>query len=421
MYESIGDIATALNERGLSISRSTLNLYSDPHTLWFRRGQFNISAYRQMDRFARMNGMEEIMPPADMVRGFMNPSALTSEQRCEAELILSETAMRLAMEASGRETLPGYEEMSKARVAEAARTQDLARPFLEALRAGKVGTWLETLAPQRDDYRQMTTIYAGMQDPTERQMARATLAYMRREPTLPDENIIRVNLASQEMDANVNGYALTSRVIIGTPEHPTTGFLRNVETGIAQKTWYVPERLQADVGASSVAPGVENPLGEAYFKTVGVSPNGTYVHGYAAGKTDLFSNNVRAFSNGCIRIERIHDVMAAALDPVAGANLGYRNNMELMADVGVPGQNNRWANSQLNNARLATVPGLQIAAVHHPVYVRDGHYYVNSSDPYGLYAGYRSTYAFPADYRNAANLYDQPAFPQQPLNAGYFT
>jgi hypothetical protein len=411
MYATIGDIAATLNERGLPISRSTLALYSDPHTLWFKRGQFNIATYQQMHKFARDNGMQDILPPADMVRSFMSPTGLTPEQRCEAELILSETAMRLAAEAQGRTDLKGYEEINKARGVDAIRRQDLTQPFLQALREGQVGNWLNGLTPagattpdgsptpQAIKYQEMQLAHAQMTDPAQRQKARATLAYMRREPAMPDDNLITVNIASQMAHVRINGTELDSRVVIGTPNTQTSGIFREVETGIAQKRWDVPPSMRERLGFASQAPGVDNPLGEFYFKTVGEAPNLIRVHGSAEKSKQLFgaADGQRLNSNGCIRIERIHDVARMALAPDAAQRFGYQTNDELAAKIGEPGNGGRWANTELNNARIPTVAGLTVAALNRPVEVVNGQPVVHG-DPYGHYKAYTSPGSFPTTY-----------------------
>jgi murein L,D-transpeptidase YcbB/YkuD len=387
----------ALEARGFKVSREAQTLYDNPHPLWFKQGRFDINSYRQMRDIAHANGIEDILPPADYVRGLSN-ALLTPEQRMEAELVMSEVTLRMAREMQGRTDLPGASEIASKRDLNALRTQDLGGEMTDALRTNKIGGWLDSLAPQSEEYRGISCLYRSLKDPEESQFAKATLAYMRREPDLPADDILKINLATQELDARIGGQAFTSDVIIGKAETPSSLFLRNVDYVTAQKDWNVPRSLQDSVGKTVIRTSPGNPTGEGVFGAR--SPDGTFVHGYGADKEHLFSEEVRTFSNGCIRVKNFHQLMAASLVPEAAEMAGYTSNDELMEKVGAV-NGTRWANTDLNNTRLTTRADLKIASVFRPVFLRDGQAFINTSDPYGWAANYRSPEAFdaaPADH-----------------------
>lgn len=405
MQDDIQEAAVRLEAQGFAISRAAQNLYADNKPIWFTRNGFNVLAYRQMQVAATRHGLLDILPPNEMVAswrsGFLSP-----EQRLQAELIMSETALRLAREQLGLDDLPGTQELNAKRDLSSLKRRPIGEEMREALSHNKLGAWLDGLAPQNADYQRVANLNMQLNTPTRytqmdtgekenlRRATQVSLAYMRRQPDLPEDSLMKVNVAAQEMRATINGKQLDSDVVVGKADTPTTLFVRDVENGYAQKTWYVPKGLQDTVGATTQAPGIDNPLGEAFFKTHGGSPNGTYVHGYGQKYAGAFANEVRASSNGCIRIKNIHDIMAMALAPTAAQALGYANNNELMNQIGVPGEEGRWANTELNNAKLETAQDLKIAAVFNPVFVRDGQVFSNTSDPYGWIANYRSPHAF---------------------------
>ncbi|WP_412069928.1 L,D-transpeptidase family protein [Rubrivirga sp. IMCC43871] len=113
-----------------------------------------------------------------------------------------------------------------------------------------------------------------------------------------------------------------SRAIVGTPRTPTPGLSSLVEHVVLAPYWVVPEsiaraeirpRLARDPGYLArhhmdrlpggtirQRPGPDNPLGPA--KLIFANPFGVRVHGTSA--PSLFEARVRAFSHGCIRVER---------------------------------------------------------------------------------------------------------------------
>lgn len=129
---------------------------------------------------------------------------------------------------------------------------------------------------------------------------------------------------------------LRMRAIVGAPKHPTPIFGARIEAVVFNPPWNVPtsiarnELLPAEArrpgllasmgirwvdGRLQQRPGPNNSLGQVKFDI----PNrfGVYLHD-TPGK-GLFVQPVRAFSHGCMRLEKPRDLAAALLAPQEGS------------------------------------------------------------------------------------------------------
>ena len=125
--------------------------------------------------------------------------------------------------------------------------------------------------------------------------------------------------------------SLAMKVIVGKPFTKTPMFSSAIESVVLNPSWYVPEKIAVEEILPKAAqdpgylrregyealsatrlrqmPGPGNALGRIKF----VFPNrfGVYLHDTPAPL--LFDRTVRAFSHGCIRIEKPFDLAAWAL------------------------------------------------------------------------------------------------------------
>ena len=147
---------------------------------------------------------------------------------------------------------------------------------------------------------------------------------------------VLVNIAAFRLEAAEDGRpALAMKVIVGKPFTKTPMFSSAIESVVLNPSWYVPEKIAVEEILPKAAqdpgylrregyevlsatrlrqkPGPGNALGRIKF----VFPNrfGVYLHDTPAPL--LFDRTVRAFSHGCIRIEKPFDlaVWALAGDP----------------------------------------------------------------------------------------------------------
>ena len=165
----------------------------------------------------------------------------------------------------------------------------------------------------------------------------ANLERWRWMPALIPADRVEVDTGAQEAVLYRDGVAvLRMRAIVGAPKHPTPMFAARIDAVVFNPPWNVPASiainellpaalrrpgLLASMGISWVGghlqqrPGPNNSLGQVKFDI----PNrfGVYLHD-TPGK-GLFVQPVRAFSHGCMRLEKPRDLAAALLSPQGGS------------------------------------------------------------------------------------------------------
>lgn len=137
---------------------------------------------------------------------------------------------------------------------------------------------------------------------------------------------ILVNLAGFTMDVMVNGKSdFSQRVVVGKArKHRTPEFSDEMTHMIVNPSWYVPTsiaqneilpKLNEDLdylakknmrmvnGRIIQAPGRGNALGTVKF----MFPNRFAIYLHDTPSKRLFNRDVRAFSHGCVRVQRPHD------------------------------------------------------------------------------------------------------------------
>lgn len=165
----------------------------------------------------------------------------------------------------------------------------------------------------------------------------ANLERWRWAPASPPAERLEVDTGGQEVVLYRDGApVLRMRAIVGSPKHPTPMFASRVEAVIFNPPWNVPtsiarnELLPAEArrpgtlagmgirwvdGHLQQRPGPRNSLGQIKFDLR--NPFGVYLHD-TPGK-GLFAQPVRAFSHGCMRLEKPRELAAALLEPQGGS------------------------------------------------------------------------------------------------------
>lgn len=143
---------------------------------------------------------------------------------------------------------------------------------------------------------------------------------------------VLVNIAAFRLEAAEDGRtALEMRVIVGKPYTRTPMFSSEMESVVLNPSWHVPQSIAVNeilpkvrkdpsylarhnyemLSGSRIRqrPGPQNALGQIKF----LFPNRFSVYLHDTPSRSLFSQTVRTFSHGCIRIEKPFDLAVWAL------------------------------------------------------------------------------------------------------------
>jgi len=124
---------------------------------------------------------------------------------------------------------------------------------------------------------------------------------------------ILINVPAFELIAFSDGDpVLRSRVIVGTPWHPTPLITTYTTSVRFRPTWRpTPSMVRSGEYKDRVwPPGRKNPLGLAAIR---LEP-GLLVYLHDTNRRDLFERDQRALSHGCIRVQRWHELIAWLLE-----------------------------------------------------------------------------------------------------------
>lgn len=150
-------------------------------------------------------------------------------------------------------------------------------------------------------------------------------------PLLPDRRV-EVNIAAQQLEVlRGERVELAMRAIVGRPDTQTPMMRDIIEGAVFNPPWNVPTRLaQTQIlpkarkdktylarndyvllpsGMLQQKPGPRSGLGKLKFELT--NPMAIYLHDTPS--RDLFARDERAFSNGCIRLERPFDLLRLIL------------------------------------------------------------------------------------------------------------
>lgn len=158
----------------------------------------------------------------------------------------------------------------------------------------------------------LTVISAGavaQHEPFQAQLDRAGIGY--RVPL--KGKAILVNIPAFELIAfNDAKPVLRSRIIVGAPWHRTPRVKTHVSTVRFRPTWRpTPSMIASGEYRDYVRPpGENNPLGLA---AVRLGP-GLLVYLHDTNRRELFAQENRALSHGCVRVERWDNLVAFVLD-----------------------------------------------------------------------------------------------------------
>ena len=212
-----------------------------------------------------------------------------------------------------------------------------------ALKGRIVGATLDALLPTSPEYLRLKLALAKTpaSDRATRIALRANMERWRWVPRNPGARYLLVNVAGYTAELVDNGQiASMHRIVIGKPAKSTPQFSTAVEGVIINPWWELPKSIVAEgVGSLLVtnpakakaqgyvrvktpgggtrvrqAPGPRNALGQ--MKLVMPNPYTVYLHDTPSKA--LFDETARAFSHGCMRVDRPFDLAAALLTGTPG-------------------------------------------------------------------------------------------------------
>ena len=206
------------------------------------------------------------------------------------------------------------------RIVDSDRDFDVEAQLSVALAGGRFDDFLAGQRPQHPEYAALREALRSETDPVRRQKIARSMERWRWMPISLGQDYLLVNAAGFELTRWRGGQRVGSwRVIVGKTASPTPIFSATV-TGVNINPWWnVPSNIVRESvgglirrspatarargyvwGGGSVRqkPGPGNALGQ--MKLVMPNPFSVYLHD--TPNRDLFNQDVRAFSHGCVRV-----------------------------------------------------------------------------------------------------------------------
>ena len=206
------------------------------------------------------------------------------------------------------------------RIVDSDRDFDVEGQLSVALAGGRIDDFLAGQRPQHPEYAALREALRSETDPVRRQKIARSMERWRWMPISLGQDYLLVNTAGFELTRWRGGQRVGSwRVIVGKTASPTPIFSATV-TGVNINPWWnVPSNIVRESvgglirrspatarargyvwGGGSVRqkPGPGNALGQ--MKLVMPNPFSVYLHD--TPNRDLFNQDVRAFSHGCVRV-----------------------------------------------------------------------------------------------------------------------
>ncbi len=192
---------------------------------------------------------------------------------------------------------------------------------------------LASLNPVNPDYAKLRAELAAAKDPAKRKLIRANMDRWRWLPQALGRHYLVTNIPEQKLRLTVNNRIIKSyRTIVGKPGRTATPQLAEmVEAVIYNPTWTVPQSIVKGEGLGAKvlgnpgwakANGYKGTKGENGFITVVQQPgpgnslglmkldmpneHAIFLHDTPA--RDLFAQDNRALSHGCVRVENAREV-----------------------------------------------------------------------------------------------------------------
>ncbi|MFN4135203.1 MAG: L,D-transpeptidase family protein [Novosphingobium sp.] len=198
------------------------------------------------------------------------------------------------------------------RIADTDQDADVAGWLERSLAGGSLATFFTAIRPSHPDYAALRTAFAREADPARKQAIALNMERWRWLPRTLGESHVLVNIPTFEARLWRDGKPAGSwPVIVGKLSTPTPIFSAMI-TGVNLNPWWnIPASIEREKrgrfpasqgyvrsgGQWRQKPGPNNALGQ--MKLVMPNPYSVYMHDTPA--RNLFANQTRAYSHGCIR------------------------------------------------------------------------------------------------------------------------
>tara|TARA_R110002126_G_scaffold141282_10_gene286353 strand:+ start:8945 stop:10102 length:1158 start_codon:yes stop_codon:yes gene_type:complete len=221
---------------------------------------------------------------------------------------------------------------AKWRISSDDRRIDTQRLLMKALVRNDLFAYFDALRPRNPNYRALRAAYAAESDDQKRATLATNLDRWRWMPLVMGDKYLLVNAASFEVTLWENNKKLrTWPNIVGKTKSPTPVFDASVSGVILNPWWEIPTSIVAESigalvrnhpatarrkgyvvqdGRYRQRPGPGNALGQ--MKLVMPNPYSIYLHD--TPNKNLFSEPVRTFSHGCIRVSGAIDLAKTLLE-----------------------------------------------------------------------------------------------------------
>ena len=242
----------------------------------------------------------------------------------ESDRIASAIALSLAEDyAHGR--VPDHSRTGWHIESHAADMSRLASELQVALAGNRLRPWLRSLLPSDPRYAALRDAYAATpaSDETKRDRLRANLERWRWMPRELGKDHIYVNVPSYTLAVVDEGKPVsTYTVVVGKPSTPTPQIAVSARSVVVNPWWNVPPSIARTMkgggGKGYVysgkslrqRPGPGNALGKVKIDMP--NPHAIYLHDTPS--KNLFAEQSRAFSHGCIRVKDIDKLAAELLE-----------------------------------------------------------------------------------------------------------
>ena len=297
----------------------------------------------------------------------------TREAAVERELLLTDAVLRYAVDLRAGRLRPTAVQADWGLPPPA--REDPVRELAEAVEAGTLAAWLESLPPPHEGYARLvgalralhaTPARGGTRNGVDAQIRQiaVNLERWRWLPRPLESRHVVVNAADATLAVVEDGRVrLTSRVVVGDELHPTPVVRAEVGAVVFNPPWTVPTSIVVDEFLPKLRanprflvdneitildrpqdpyglaidwtamraerfplrlqqrPGGWNPLGRIRF----ASPNRFDVYLHDTPLPELFQRADRALSHGCVRVERAQELAALVL---SGQPAGRREALE---------------------------------------------------------------------------------------------
>lgn len=209
---------------------------------------------------------------------------------------------------------------------------DLRQGLDAALESDRLDLYLRSIRPSHPLYESLVDALAAEEDPSRRAVLKTNLARWRWLPASMGPRYLLVNIASQKLTLWEAGKpAARWRVIVGKPATRTPVFRAEVSGVVLNPWWEIPSSIAAEGIARLVQrnpaaarargyvyqngryrqmPGDNNALGR--MKLVMPNPYSVFLHD--TSNRDLFAEDDRFFSHGCVRVDRALSFAATLLE-----------------------------------------------------------------------------------------------------------